>query len=394
METTDAFDGLRCLDCAGTVDATTRCPECGGILEATYDEDALRETLNLSADAGGPEGAAGGLARFAGGLPLPADRLVALGEGETPLVPCPTLSEEFDVERVLVKDEARNPTGSVVDRGLAVAVSVASEEGASEVVLPTTGNGGQAAAAYASRAGLESESFVPSRTLFANKAMINVHDGDMNVVGGRYGDAVEAFEDAEGDRYSLAPFETPYRQEGIKTLAYELVADLGGAPDAVVCPTGHGITLRGLYAGFRDLVAIDAIDDYPRLYAAQAGGCAPIATAWEQGETTHEPVEYPDTICGTLEVPDPTGGPAVIDALEATDGAAIATGDEPILERALTLAQDGVPTSATGGAAISGAAALAEQGAFDADETVVLVNPTTANREADLLRSHLMSKGV
>ncbi len=392
METTTVCTGLSCLDCGETVEADTdRCPACEGALEPTYDEGKLAEAWEQAKG-----DTARGRGRFGDLLSLPGSAGVGLGEGASPLVSCPDLTQEFGCETVLVKDEAGNPTGSIADRGIALAVSAARKAGAETVALPTTGNGGQAAAAYASRAGLDSESFVPSRTLFANKAMINVHGGEMSVVGGRYPDAVAAFEDATAtsEWHSLAPFETPYRHDGHRTLAYELVDELEQEPEAVVCPTAHGLWIRGIYAGFRDLAAIGVIDAVPRLYAAQAGGCAPVVDAWEKGRTDVEAVEHPDTICGPLEIPDPAGGRYVIEALEATGGGAVGTDDEAILEAAVGLAAAGVPTSATGGTAVSGAQALAEQGAFEPGETVVLVNPTTANREADLLRSHLMSKGV
>jgi threonine synthase len=330
-------------------------------------------------------------------LPFSADALVGLEAGGTPLVTAPGLAEDLGVAEVLVKDEGRNATGSVADRGLTVAVTAAAEAGATDVALPTTGNAGQAAAAHAARAGLDSHSFVPTRTPFVNKAMINVHGGDMSVVEGRYPDAAAAFADAmeTEDWYSVAAFETPYRQEGAKTLAYEL-AEAGGweSPDAVVHPTAHGTGLVGMHKGFRDLRKLDLVETAPRLYAAQPNGCAPIADAWQQGENEVTAWEHPDTIVGPLEVPDPTGGRQVVEALQATDGAAVGTADDTILEGATTLAATGLTMSATGGAAVSAARALADQGAFDADDTVVLVNPTTGNKEEDILRSHLMKQGI
>jgi len=395
METTEHFAGLRCLACEGLFDpetATHGCPDCGGALEPTYEDlaSAHEETF------GGSEPGSIGIGRFAPVVPVAEERLVTAGEGGTPLIDCPDLADDLGVGAVLLKDEGRNGTGGIADRGMALAVAAARERGATDVALPTTGNGGQSAAAYAGRAGLASHSFVPSRTTFANKAMINVHGGDMNVVGGRYPDARSAFEDAiEGeDWHSLAPFAEPYRHEGIKTLPYELVATLGGAPDAVVVPTGHGLSLVGIDRGFRELARTGWIDERPRLYAAQADGCAPIATAWDGGQDAVDPVEYPDAICGPLEIPAPAGGDYVLDALEETGGGAVATPDEEILDGAVGLASDGVPTSATGGAAVSGARTLAESDAFDDDETVVLVDPATANREADILRSHLMKQGI
>jgi threonine synthase len=392
METTAAFAGLRCTDCATVHDAsvTHRCPDCRGTLTATY-EDVDVTAADLTPDT------SAGIAAYAALLPFPADALVTSGEGATPLVACPDLADDLGVREVYVKDEGHSTTGAALDRGMALAVSAALAHGATDVAVPSMGNGGQAAAAYAARAGLDSHSFVPSRTPFVNKAMINVHGGDMSVVGGRYADAVDAFEDAMADEewYSLAAFETPYRQEGAKTLAYEIAEQLAWqAPDAVVHPTGHGTELVGLHRGGRELAEYGVVDDQPRLYAAQANGCPPIAAAWEDGADEPEAWERPDTIVGPLEIPDPAGGTAVLDALEATGGAAIATGDETILEGATSLAETGVTMGASGGAAYSGAQALADQGAFDADDVVVLVNPTTGNKEADILRSHLMSKGI
>ncbi len=393
METTAAFTGLRCTDCGTHADADAQCcPDCGGHLDGTYDHGELavdREHLD--------PGTSAGLAAYADLLPFDGEWLVTAGECGTPLLPCPGLAADLGVEAVYAKDEGASTTGAALDRGMALAVTAAREQGATDVALPSMGNGGQAAAAYPARAGLDSHSFVPSRTPFINKAMVNVHGGDMSVVGGRFADATVAFEDAmaEEDWHSVAPFANPYRHEGMKTLAYELAAQLDWtAPDAVVHPTGHGAGIVGLRKGFDELERHDLAAVDTRLYAAQAAGCAPYATAWEDGEDDPAPVEHPDSIVGPLEIPDPAGGARVLDALDATGGAAIGTPDQDILEGATSLAEAGVTMGASGGAAYSGAQALADQGAFDDDDVVVLVNPTTGNKEADILRSHLMSKGI
>jgi len=391
MQTSEAFAGLSCLDCGTDTDAgSRRCPSCGGALAPTYDEDTLAAAHDrLFADDGTPTRPANGLARFAPALPFDSETLVGLSEGTTPLLSCPTWNGWSG--EVRLKAEGANPTGGTVDREMAVAVTAAREQGAEEVVLPTTGNGGQAAAAYAARADLAASAFVPSRSSFDTKAMTNVHRGEMNVVGGRYPDAVKAFAGRRDAAHSLAPFETPYRHEGAKTLAYELAAC---APDAVVYPTSHGTGLVGLYRGFRELATTGVVDSLPRLYAAQPAGCAPVAEAWKADRTAVEPVEHPDTIVGALEVPDPAGGSHALEAVTATDGGAVAVADDSLLDGALDAAAAGLPVSATGGAAVAAGAALAEQGVFADRETVVLVDPATANRETDLLRSRLMSEGV
>jgi threonine synthase len=395
MTTTSAFEGLACTDCGASValeDDSHRCPDCGGLLEAAYDYDAV----TVTADDLEPQHGAG-LGQYADLLPFTADALVSLGEGATPLVDCPTLATDLGVERVLLKDEGRNPTGSVRDRGLAVAVADAADAGATDVGLPTTGNGGQAMAAYAARAGLDSHSFAPSRMPFVNKAMINVHGGDMSVGEGRYGDSARVYADeAEADWYDLTAFETPFRQEGQKTLAYEIAADCDWtAPDHVVVPTGHGLSLNGLHRGLRDLLALDLLDGAPALHAAQAAGCAPIVEAFADGEDGHEPVERPDTIVGAIEIADPTGSALALDAVRETGGEAIASEDREILAGAVDVAQsEGLEVSAATGAAVAGARQLADSGAFADTDTVVLLNTATGNKDDDILRSHLMSQGI
>ena len=396
METTAAFSGLVCTDCGKRFDAGTAthgCPDCGGILNPTYDLAALDLTrADLESQP------FDGMWRYEELLPFPRSAAVTMDEGTTPLVECPDLADELGVGRVVVKDEGRNPTGSFKDRGHALAVSAAVQHGASDVALASAGNAGQSAAAYAARAGLESHVFVPARSNFVNKAMINVHGGDMTVVGGRFTDAAEACAEAMADEdwYSTSSFSTPYRHEGKKTMLYEIVEQLDWeVPDRIVYPTGGGVGLVGMHKGATEFHELGLIDELPAMYAAQSSGCAPVVEAWEEGSDHHETWEVPDTICGGIEIPDPGASPLILDALRESEGGAVATPDDEILDSAITVAQHtGLEMGATCAAAASGAWDLAEEGEFGADDTVVLMNTATGNKEDDILRSHLMGKGL
>lgn len=398
MMTTAALRGLRPLDGEELIDpGSDRARDETG-LTPVYDEQALavaHEEIFGGIDAEDdttetPLTQAGDIARFGSALPFPRDSLVGLGAGGTPLLRCPTVTDSWDVT-VYLKHEGQNPTGGLADREMAIAVTAAREHGVNEVVLPSTGNGGQAAAATAARAGLDCHVFVPSRSTFDTKAMINVHGGTLDVVGGRYPDAVDAFESrSQPDATSLAPFETPYRHEGVKTIAYELAPSV---PDAVVAPASHGTLLVGLARGFDELLTTGVIETRPRLYAIQAAGCAPIVEAWRDDDPVRA-VEQPDTICGSLEVPDPAGGQYALQALSQSAGGAIAVSDDALLDSALELARAGIPVSATGGAVVAGAERLADRGAFDGDDEIVLIDPDTANRDSDRLRSRLMVEGI
>ncbi|WP_276252860.1 threonine synthase [Halomontanus rarus] len=411
MTTTDAFVGLECVECEyeravddddsrGTETeiedetATRRCPDCDGVLEASYDLEAIdldREELESRPF--------DSLWRYEELLPFARDGAVTTDEGATALVECSKLADELGVRRVLIKDEGRNPTGSIADRGQSVAVTVARRRGATDVALASTGNDGQSAAAYAGRADLESHVFVPSRAGFTNKAMVNVHGGDMSVVGGRMDAAEAAYEEAAAeheDWHPLGAFDTPYRLEGAKTLFYELVEQLEWElPDAIVAPTGSGLGLAGLYKGAREFRELGLIDDLPSLYAAQAAGCAPIVEAFDEGRDDHETVEHPDTICGDIEIPDPAGGTLALEAIRESGGGAVATEDRAILEAAVAVSNgEGLELAPSSAAAPSAVWKLAEGGAFDGSETIVLVNTIAGNKEADVLRSHLMGQGI
>ncbi len=395
METTAAFVGLDCVDCGERFGPETphRCPECGGILDPAYDYDAVSITPETF-----ERRPFDSLWRYEELLPFPRETAVTVDEGATPLVECEKLAEEMGVGRVLIKDEGRNPTGSFKDRGQTVAMTAAAGHGAEDVALASAGNAGQAAAAYAGRADIDSHVFVPSRAGFTNKAMINVHGGDMTVVGGRIGDAGAAYGDAmdEEEWYSVNTFVTPYRHEGKKTMAYEVLEQLDWeTPDAIVYPTGGGVGLVGMHKAATELRELGLIDGLPAMYAAQSTGCAPIVEAFENGLDRHDPVEYPDTICGGIEIPDPGASPWILECLRESDGGAVATDDEEILESAIAVAKgEGLEMGATCAAAASGAWELAERGEFDSEATVVLLNTASANKDGDVLRSHLMGKGI
>ncbi len=412
METTETFRGLKSRSSGrvhGTADPEA-VPDDGRYLDPIYDYDAVdAEALFTPAMRTDRPAVGAGQWRFDALLPFPRRIAITAGEGATPLVPTDRLADELDVGAVYVKDEARNPTGSVLDRGLSLAMTAvgervaaaerAGDEAGADVeplVCASPGNAGTSMAAYAGRADLRSYSFVPSRSGFTNKAMTNVHGGEMRVVGGRYPAAAAAVDEQLATDYtSLDEFATPYRHEGAKTIAFELVADLDGAPDVVVVPTGSGEVLAGIHKGFDELIRIGAIDELPRLVAAQAEGCAPIAAAIERGLDEPEPWSTPDTICGELEIPNPAGGGPAIEAIEASNGAAVTATDDDVLASAVAVAQNEVlEMGAAGGVAPAGAWVAAEDGFFDGDETVVLINVEGGLKTPDVLRSHLMGQGI
>ena len=397
MDTNPAYSRLTCRECGSAFrpsNVTHRCPDCGGILDPTYSLDRIdltREDIETRRF--------DSMWRYEELLPFPRSNAVTMDEGTTPLVECPSLAAEMGVERVLIKDEGRNPTGTFKDRGQTVAMTAARSSGAESIALASAGNAGQSAAAYAGRGELGAHVFLPSRAGFTQKAMVNVHGATLTVVDGAIGDAAAEYRaemSAHDDWFSVQTFETPYRHEGKKTMFYEIAEQLDWkAPDSIVYPTGGGVGLIGMHKGAREFHTLDLIDDVPSFYAAQSTGCAPIVRSLEDGANKHEPWQDPDTICGGIEIPDPGASEWILEAVRESGGGGVATSDEEILEAGVAIAQKtGLEMGVTAAAAASGAWKLAEQGEFAADETVVILNTGGGTKDADILRSHLMRKGV
>ena len=392
MSPTEAFRGLVCTATGERYDATaTGDSDAGASLDPDYDYDAVEWPDDLAGS--GPD--SGSMWRY--GDLLAFDDPVTAGEGGTPLVDAAALAADAGVDALSIKDESRNPTGTVLDRGLSAAVTAAREADAELVALATPGNAGQSAAAYAGSAGIRSYAFVPARTPFSNKAMVNVHGGEMRVAGGRYPDAEAALHrDLQSEWYTLQEFDNPHRHDGLKTVAFETAESLSWAvPDAVVVPAGTGEVVAGVVKGFRELRAVGAVDALPTVYAAQPAGCAPLVAAHDRGADAHEPWESPDSIVGELEIPDPNGGAAALAAVAETDGEFVAVDDDDALESAVVAAQRvGLEVGAAGGVALGAVEALADDGAVGTDDHVVVVNTESGTKTADVLRSHLMGKGI
>ncbi|QLG28084.1 threonine synthase [Halorarum halophilum] len=397
MRTTEAFVGLRCVDCEALHDPETTthgCPDCGGMLDPEYDLDRVdltREAIETRRF--------DSMWRYEELLPFPREAAVSLDEGATPLVECPTLADRMGVGAVYLKDEGRNPTGTFKDRGQTAAMTAASEHGAREIALNSAGNAGQSAAAYAARAGMDAHVFLPDRAGFTQKAMTEVHGGDLRVAKGEITDAGSEYaaamaEGAEGDRagwYSTKTFVTPYRHDGKKTMAHETIEQLGWeTPDAVVYPTGGGVGLVGMHKAAKEFEELGLSEGLPGMYAAQAEGCAPVVRAWEEGTEVHEAWIDITTACNGIAVPDPGASPLILEALAESDGGAVATSDRAILDAAIEVARtEGLEVGATPAAAVSGAFELAERGEFGPDDTVVLLNTGAGNKDVDTLRAHL-----
>ncbi len=264
-------------------------------------------------------------------LPLPREvEPVSLGEGMTPLLPCPRLGRQLGLDNLLVKDESQLPTGSFKSRGMTVAVSLAKWLGVKRIALPTAGNAGGAAAAYAARAGLECFVFLPHDTPVVNQFEAHLYGARAFRVNGLIHDCGKIVRDG-AERlgwFDLSTLKEPYRLEGKKTMGLELAEQLGWTlPDVIFYPTGGGTGLIGMWKAFQELAELGWIDrarGFPRLISCQAEGCAPIVRAFEKGERFAEPVPDAKTVASGLRVPAAVGDFLILEAIRASGGKAVA----------------------------------------------------------------------
>lgn len=360
--------GVRCFACGLAHDPGTLlnvCTRCGLPLRVDYDLASIRLTLRDVA------GRAPTLWRYREVLPLEAGDEISLGEGFTPLLP---------IERnVWVKDEARNPTGSFKARGMAVAVSMAKRLGAQALSVPSAGNAAGALAAYGARAGLPVTVAMPDDTPKPFFEECRRYGATVHAVKGNITDAARFLrEHGHAPGFDVSTLREPYRIEGKKTMAYELVEQLGGAvPDVVLYPTGGGTGLIGMWKAFDEMEALGWIPKgtRPRLVAVQAQGCAPVAKAFHEGSERTEPWPDPHTRAYGLRVPSPLGGFLCLRALRETKGTAITVSEDEMQLATIALAaRSGIDVCPEGGAAWAALHKLRDRGLVQPTDTVVVFN--------------------
>jgi threonine synthase len=258
--------------------------------------------------------------RYRDRLPLQAgDPVVSLNEGSTPLIEAPRLSERIGA-RAYLKFEGANPTGSFKDRGMTVAVSRAKGRGAEAVICASTGNTAASAAAYAARAGMRGAVIVPEGKIAIGKlAQALMHGARVVALQGNFDDALRIVR-ALADRHpiELVNSVNPFRIEGQKTAAFEVVEELGEAPGALAIPVGNAGNVTAYWQGFQEVGAA------PLLYGFQADGAAPLVHG--------APVANPETVASAIRIGNPARWEEAMAAFTASRGRVAAVSDEQILD--------------------------------------------------------------
>lgn len=328
-------------------------------------------------------------------LPTPTrDAIVSLGEGLSPVVPCPDLGARFGLDDLWIKDEAQMPTGTFKSRGLSAAVTMAQHFGVERVAIPTAGNAGGALAAYAARAGLDAYVFMPADTPMVNQFEVALSGARAFLVDGLITDCgrlVDAGTEPM-DWLDVSTLQEPYRLEGKKTMGLELFDQFDALPDVILYPTGGGTGLIGMWKAFTELAELGWIDpdDRPRMVAVQSDGCCPIVDAYEAGDRFADRAEDPETVASGLRVPEAVGDFMILDAIRESDGRAVAVDEARIREwMRLGTATTGVSIGPEAAACVGAADTLADDGWIAPDDRVVLFNCGAAQKYPQTLDPNL-----
>src|SRR3954465_6919136 len=368
-------EALKCKECGATyaLEARYVCDRCFGPLEVAYaapadDPEAIRRRVQA-----GPHT----LWRYIDFLPLERTPRAALPTGWTPLVRADRLPPRLGIRELWIKNETANPTHSFKDRVVSVALARALELGFDTVACASTGNLAGAVAAHAAAAGLPAYVFIPADLEPEKILSAGAYGARIVGVEGNYDDVNRLCTEISGEREGWAFVNVnvrPYYAEGSKTLAFETAEQLGWElPDRVVAPVASGSLFTKIARGFQEWIDAGLLDgELPAMHGAQALGCSPVAQAFAAGTDVCRPVK-PDTTAKSLAIGNPADGPYAVDLARRTGGSVEAVSDDEIRAGIRLLAETtGIFPETAGGVTTAVLAKLAEQGAIDSSERVVL----------------------
>jgi threonine synthase len=384
--------GLRCRACGAQRPAEARhyCDECFGPLEVEYDYEVAAKTFTRQAITNGPQS----LWRYRGLLPVATDvEPISMGEGLTPLIHARNLGEQLGLRNLYLKNDTLNPTGSFKDRVVSVASTWAVEHGIDTIACASTGNLGNAVAAYAAHARLEAAIFIPADLEPAKVLNSAVFGPKLVRVNGTYDDVnrlcSQLIEELPWGFCNINL--RAYYAEGSKTLTFETVEQLDWRlPDEIIIPVASGCQFVKHRKAIDELVNLGLVDGpgHTRLTGAQASGCAPVADAFAANRDV-EPVR-PNTVARSLAIGNPSDGDDVIRIARASGGVVASVSDEEILEGIELLARtEGIFAETAGGVTVGVLRNLAKSGRWSGDETVVAYITGHGLKTASVLEERL-----
>ena len=382
---------LACRECSREfpLDPINVCDFCFGPLEVQYDRGAIQARVTRERIEAGPRS----IWRYKDMLPVDDDYIVDLNVGCTPLLRADNLARQLGMRELWIKNDTCNPSWSFKDRVVAVASSRARQLGFETLACASTGNLANAVSAHAARAGMRAVVFIP-HDLEAGKVLGSaIYHPTIVAVNGSYDDVNRLCSElADNRHWAFVNINVrPYYSEGSRTLAFEVAEQLGWrAPRQCVAPMASGSLFTKIHKGFEELQSYGLIEESEvRMVGAQATGCSPIATAWQNGTTNIRPVK-PDTIAKSLAIGNPADGYYALKTMAATDGGAASVSDAEVVEGIQLLAEsEGVFAETAGGVTIAGLRQALQREIIDPEESTVVFITGGGLKTADAVEPHV-----
>ena len=365
---------LRCRECGSDypIEPQYVCDFCFGPLEVSYDYDAIARVISRERITKGPLT----MWRYHDLLPVDAEMALDMHTGFTPLIRAKNLGRMLGLNNLYIKNDSVNPTFSFKDRVVSVASAKALEFEFDTLACASTGNLAGSVSAHGAKAGVKTMVFFPSDLERGKILGAGIYGATLVAVDGTY-DQVNRLcsELADNHRWAFVNINMrPFYSEGSKTLAYEVAEQLGWrAPDACVVPGASGSLFTKIYKGLNELADLGLIDSaaHTKMHIAQAEGCSPIVTAYDE-DTPHVRPVTPDTIAKSLAIGNPADGFYSIKTIENSGGSAVSAPEDEIVEGIQILAEtEGIFTETAGGVVISGLRKLVQSGKIQPDDLTV-----------------------
>ena len=381
--------GFKCFECGREHQLSAAqylCPACGGNLDVLYDYDRIASVLTksrLAADLNFT------IWRYRALLPIEDSSPVPLlTVGWTPIYECKLLAGRYDVSRLMIKDDGRNPTSSFKDRPSALAVVKALEEGAGIITTASSGNAGSALAGMCASSGIRSVVFVPAAAPPAKIAQMTIYGAIPVLVQGSYDDAYDLCIKA-GNGYGWYQRSTgynPFMAEGKKTAALEIAEQLNWeVPDRIFVPVGDGCIIGGLWKGFKDLYRLGFIERLPKMIGVQSDTASAIVDAVNSDGVVRSGPAH--SIADSISVTKPRDATRAIRAILESGGAGVKVSDGEITESIASLARStGVFVEPAAAAPLAGLASMCKSGRIKTDESVLLLLTGNGLKDVDAAR--------
>ena len=332
---------LRCIECNNTYDDNQviySCQKCGDLLEVIYDYDKIINQPNFDNWKNLPLS----VWRYHNFLPIKTEEKISLNEGGTGLHNTSKLAAFLGIEKLFIKNEGENPTGSFKDRGMTIAVSKARNLGSSVIICASTGNTSASLAAYGARGGMKRIVLIPSgKVAYGKLSQAMMCGAQVLQIRGNFDESLDMVMQISSrfKNIYLVNSINPFRIEGQKTLGFEIVEQLGDVPDWIIMPVGNAGNISAVWKGLNEFKQLGYINKLPKMVGVQAAGSSPIVDAFLKHEMKIENVKKPDTVATAIRIGAPVSWKNALRSIYDSGGTSLKVSDKDILDSQMNLAR-------------------------------------------------------